>query len=117
MVVAVAILGVSLGALYSAAGGATRSVAVDEKMAYAVELARSLVANYAVVPPEGLSEAGETNGGFTWQVEATPLAVAEESPLEEGVLQHLRVAVSWPDGERDRSFSLESVVAGTAGEQ
>ncbi len=112
MVVAVAILGMSLGALYQAAGGATRSVAVDEKMTYAVELARSLLANYAVVPLTGMNETGETPGGFAWEVATEPLVLAEDSPLLEGLLQQISVVVTWRDGGRDRSIALASVVAG-----
>ena len=112
MVVAVAILGMSLGALYQAAGGATRTVAVDEKMAYAVELARSLLANYAVVPLAGMNETGETGGGFAWEVVSAPAVLAVDSPLAEGLLQQISVVVSWRDGGRDRSVALQSVVAG-----
>ena len=112
MVVAVAILGMSLGALYQAAGGATRTVAVDEKMAYAVELARSLLASNAVVPLAGLQETGETAGGFAWEVVAAPTVLAEGSLLPEGLLQHISVVVAWRDAGRDRSIELESVVAG-----
>jgi general secretion pathway protein I len=112
MVVAVAILGMSLGAIYQAAGGATRTVAVDEKMAYAVELARSLLANYAVVPLAGMDETGATEGGFTWQVASEPVVLAVDSPLPEGLLQGIDVVVSWRDGGRDRAVALQSVVAG-----
>lgn len=107
-----AILGMSLGALYQAAGGATRTVAMDEKTAYAVELARSLLANYAVVPLAGMNETGETEGGFTWDVVAAPVAIAVDSPLAEGLLQQIDVVVSWRDGGRDRTVALQSVVAG-----
>ena len=112
MVVAVAILGMSLAALYRAAGGATRIVGIDEKTAYGVELARSLVANHAVVSIDGMSETGETGGGFTWSVVAQPAVLAEESPLTEGILQHLRVVVTWSDAGKEREVALESVVAG-----
>ena len=117
MIVAVAILGIVLGGLYRVAGGATRTVAVDEKTVYAVELARSLLALHSAVPPEGLSDAGETDGGFSWRVLAEPLQFPGEVDLEEGQLQTLRVAVSWVDGEREREFALDSVVAGLEQEE
>ena len=112
MVVAVAILGMSLAALYQAAGGATRIAMIDQKMAYGVELARSLLANYAMVPLTGLNEAGETEGGFAWQVVAAPVTLQEGSPLAQGSLQQINVAVRWRDGDRERQVALESVVAG-----
>ena len=62
MMVAIAILALSLGALYQATSGATRNVRGDEKYAFGVELAQSLLANYAVVPLGGISKQGETAG-------------------------------------------------------
>ena len=44
MLVAMSILAMSLGALYQAVSGATRNVRSDERYAYAIELARSLIA-------------------------------------------------------------------------
>ena len=64
MVVAMAILAMSLGIMYQAVGGATRNVRADEKYAYAVELARSLLASNAQVPKSGLDVKGETQGDF-----------------------------------------------------
>lgn len=112
MVVAMAILAISLSVLYRVAGGATRTVSVDEKMTYAVELARSLLTLHKMVPPAGVESAGETSGGFSWQVLSAPLELEEDSPFAEGQLQAVRVDVMWPDGERQRSFTLHSVVAG-----
>ncbi len=112
MVVAVAILGFSLGALYQAAGGATGIVRVDEQRSYAVELARSLIAVYAAVPREGLNQTGKTGGGFIWQVVAEPEVLPEGSVLQAGQLQRVNVTVSWEDGRKERKVSLDSVVAG-----
>jgi general secretion pathway protein I len=112
MIVAVAILAMSLGALYQAAGGATRSIGVDEKMTYAVELARSLRDNHAVVPISGINEKGETSGGFVWRVEAQPLAIGDGAAVSEGTLQQLHVEVTWPDGQTTRRFALDGVAVG-----
>ena len=112
MLVAIAILAMSLSAMYQVAGGATRTVGVDEKLVYGVELARSLRALYAVVPSTGLSESGETDGGFRWEVTATPLPLPGQLPLQEGQLQTLDVRVQWGDGERDREFALQSIATG-----
>lgn len=111
MVVAIAILAISLGVLYRAAGGATRNVALDEKYAYAVELAQSLVADNALVPVSGVSRAGETAGGYRWQVQSQPVATQTDG-LVEGALQQLTVSVGWSDGNKQREFTLYSVVEG-----
>ncbi len=112
MVVTMAILGLALGALYQAASGATRNVRADQRYAYAVELARSLVADNSIVPTSGLNREGETSGGFRWTAAATPVPRSAESPVGNGRLQNLRVSVSWPDGRRWREVVLYSVVAG-----
>ena len=111
MVVAIAILGLTLGALYQAVSGATRNVRTDEKYAYGVELARSLLAMNAVVPVSGKNTSGETEGGFSWQVVAIPAAV-EGGSLRPGALQDIEVVVGWEDGRKKRLVRLHSVVAG-----
>ena len=116
MVVAVAIMAISLSVLYRAAGGATRSVGVDEKMVYAVELARSLVALNKLVPASGMRDEGETEGGFQWEVQAEPVVLQDPAPLEAGQLQYLSVTVRWPDGFKERQFVLNSIVAGERAE-
>jgi general secretion pathway protein I len=112
MVVAMAILGLTLGALYQASTAATRNVRTDERYAYAVELARSLVADNSVVPVGGLTRRGETAGGFAWTVEARPAPRTRDSRLPPGLLQLLAVEVSWSEGGGRRRVRLDSVVAG-----
>lgn len=111
MVVAIAILALSLGALYQATSGATRNIRSDERYAFGVELARSLLADSAQVPLQGRSNAGETQGGFRWRVETRPLDF-DNSALLAGQLQRIQVTVSWDDGTRERQVVLDSVVEG-----
>ncbi len=113
MVVAIAILGLSLGALYQSVSGATRIVRSDEKYAYGVELARSLLASHERVPAAGAHDRGETAGGFSWAVTASPLTLTG-TDLEPGSLQEIEVVVSWPDGLQRRRVVLNSFVAGIA---
>jgi general secretion pathway protein I len=112
MLVAIAILGIALGALYQAAGGATRNVRIDERYAYAVELARSLLADSAIVSVNGEQRRGETAGGFVWRVDARPLPQARDARLPPGLLQEIEVGVSWTDGGRTREVVLNSIVEG-----
>lgn len=111
MLVAMVILGVSLGVLYQAVGGSTRSIAMDEKYSYGVELASSLLADNAVVSVSGLSVQGQTEGGFSWIVEASPLSLVGSS-LSTGALQNIEVLVTWHDGGKERRVLLHSVVPG-----
>lgn len=110
MIVAISILSLSLGLLYQAVSGATRNVRTDEKYAYGVELARTLLANYAVVPSSGLNARGETIGEFRWEVQAYPIEVPPS--MQPGSLQAIAVTVSWPDRGNGKSVALHSVVQG-----
>ena len=111
MLVAIAILGLTLGALYNAVSGATRNTRSGEKYLYGVELARSLLADNAVVPSGGVSMEGRTAGEFQWRVRSEPVAPAGDGVLPR--LQTIEVVVSWRDGERVRRVALQSVVEGS----
>ena len=111
MVVAISILALSLAALYQAVSGATRNVRTDERYAYGVELARSLLARNTVVPRSGVSQQGETAGGFSWSVYSNALP-ARGTGLTAGALHELEVVVSWQDGRKRRDIVLNSVVEG-----
>ena len=110
MVVAISILALALGALYQAAGGATRNVRVDEKYAYGVELARSLLADNGSVPASGVNATGEADGGFDWYVTTLPIATGRGSIVP--VLHEIEVGVSWSDGGKRREVVLNSIVEG-----
>jgi len=77
-----------------------------------VELARSLLAVNSQVSLEGMNRAGETEGEFQWRVVARPVNLEENLRMPSGRLQALAVTVSWRDGGRRRSVTLDSVVAG-----
>lgn len=111
MMVAIAILALSLGALYQAVSGATRNVRTAEKYAYGVELARSLVADNSLIAKSGVNLQGKTSGGFSWSVRSSPVQLVN-SRLPRGALHNLDVAVSWQDGVRERQVILSSVVGG-----
>ena len=107
MLVAIAILGIALGVIYQAASGATRNVGADERYAYAVELAQSLLVMHASVPRQGVNDTGETPGGFSWRVYTEERALDLRKPVS---LHDIQVDVAWEDGARSRSVTLNSVV-------
>ena len=111
ILVALSILSMTLGALYQATSGATRNVRNDERYVFGVELARSLLVEYGQVPSEGGSWAGETEGGFFWKVNASPVEISVEVLLP-GTIQAIDIEVAWNDGLRERKFELSSVVEG-----
>lgn len=111
MVVAISILAFSLGALYQATGGATRNASVDEKYAYSVELARSLLVENGTVSASGVNVAGETSGGFKWYVKTKPIEFGRTS-TPDTPLHEIEVGVSWIDTGKRREVVLNSVAEG-----
>jgi general secretion pathway protein I len=109
MLVAISILGLTLGTLYQAVSGATRNVRTDERYTYSVELARSVLANNAVVPARGVNKAGETAGGFRWRVVSRPVPGAGPRNTF-AQLRQIEVTVAWDEGSRTREVALHSVV-------
>lgn len=111
MLVAVSILALALAVIYQAASGATRNVRTDERYAYAVELARSLLAVHSKVPASGVDAQGETAGQFSWRVNSNPVDLPGNR-LPAGSLHEIQAAVSWRDGRKKRELVLHSVVEG-----
>ncbi|RLQ23683.1 prepilin-type N-terminal cleavage/methylation domain-containing protein [Seongchinamella sediminis] len=109
MLVAISILALALGSLYQAASGATRNVRTSERYAYGVELARSLLADHAMVDSGGVNTAGETAGGYQWRVQSQ-LRDLGRGDLRGVQLHDLEVGVAWFDGSKRREIVLNSVV-------
>jgi len=116
MVVAIAILGLALASLYQAASGATRNVRTSERYAYGIELARSLLADNAMVAAGGVDKAGETSGGYEWRVQSSPVDL-ERMGMGRAQLHNLEVGVAWFDGSKRREIVLNSVVEGYRNER
>lgn len=107
MMVAVSILGISLGLLYQAAGGAARTVNISEEYAYAVMVAQTVLADHSTVMPGGESDSGVTEDGFRWQISSNPVVInAEDEPR----LHNVRVTVTWGLGRTPRQYNLDSIV-------
>jgi general secretion pathway protein I len=111
MVVALVMLALALGALYQAASGATRNVRIDEKHAYAVEFARSLLADNSAVPATGINANGKAGADFTWYVRTAPVELGRASAAVP-LLHQIEVGVGWEDGGKRREVTLNSVVEG-----
>ena len=112
MLVALVILGLALGALYRGAAGATRNVGADEKYAYGVELARSVLANHGRVPEAGINVGGETDGEYRWYARSSPVFLVGQNAA--APLHEIEVGVNWMDGLRRRAIVLHSVVEAEA---
>lgn len=112
LLVAFAIMAMSLGLLYRAAGGSVRSVGDAERHEYAVALAESLMASYDVIPAEGANGSGET-AGLRWQLRTEPYAQTVATSVKDinvPPLHQLTVQVSWGDVTRPRQIQLVTLL-------
>ena len=108
LLVAFAIMAMSLGLLYRAAGGSARNAGDTERHVHAVMLAESLLASYDAVPERGLSGQGES-AGFSWQVRTQPFATQLKGP-NIAPLHQLNVRVAWGDAGQSRQVELTTVL-------
>ncbi|MFZ4480371.1 MAG: type IV pilus modification PilV family protein [Rhodoferax sp.] len=108
MLVAFAIMAMSLGLLYRVAGGSASHVSDAVQHQNAAWLAESLLNRQSSVRASGWNEDGES-AGFKWQVRSRPYQSGINSPLAVP-LHEVRVAVSWTAGSRPGQFDLVTLL-------
>jgi len=108
VLVAFAILAMSLGVLYQAFGGSLRNLSVAGEYTSAMIVAESKLAEVAdQVPLRQGSEQGEENG-FRWKVDVLPYEELEDLPRSFKPYR-VHVEVRWGDGGRQRSYVLDTL--------
>lgn len=118
VVVALAIAAIALTALFQSGSAGLLSAAVAARVVEATERAQSHLAAFgraAAVTEEDRS--GEDGGGYRWRLRAAPVARhAADEPATAGaeplVLYAVDVTISWDDGGRRRSVTLQSLRLG-----
>lgn len=105
LLVAFAIMALSLGMLYRASGGSVRQISDVELQQRAAVLAKSLLALNDAVPETGWNEAGES-AGFAWRVRSAPYPTPVNGP-NVPMLHQISVTINWTDVERGRLRELE----------
>lgn len=108
VLVAFAIMAMSLGLIYRVAGGSARHVADAAQSQHAAWLAESLLASRSSVSAEGWNEDGES-AGFTWRVRSSPLT-SGESNLQAIRLHEIRLAIQWTAGSRPGQIDLVTLL-------
>jgi general secretion pathway protein I len=116
MLVAMAILALSLGVLYQAAAGSTRNVRIDERYTYAVQIAQSLLAEHPSLLPEGINAAGRVSD-FQWRLQSSTVESPMQAPAPSDEfaptvdLLQLDAVVRWegPDGREVRLVTIVPV--------
>lgn len=110
ILVALAIMAISLGMIYRATGSNARSVGDLDRYQYAVQLAQSIMESRDSVYESGWNEAGESNG-YHWSVQSAPYKTDVGESPNIPLLHQVHITVSWAEGERARSFELDTLRA------
>jgi general secretion pathway protein I len=108
LLVALAIMGFSLGMLYQATGGTLRSVGDTEQYLRASILAQSVLNSRDSVSAAGWNEAGRS-AGLSWRVSSTayPTDVTSSNATE---LQKVVVLVAWTDRRGVHEVTLDTLL-------
>lgn len=108
LLVAFAIMAMSLGLLYRVAGGSARHVADVVQHQQATWLAESLLASRGNVGATGWNEDGES-AGFKWQVRSSPYSSGVKGP-QVVPLHAIRLSISWTAGSRPGQLDLVTLL-------
>ena len=108
LLVAFAIMAMSLGLLYRVAGGSARHVSDAAQSQQAAWLAESLLASHSSVRAEGWNEAGET-AGFKWQVRSSPFNSGINTP-QVVPMHEIRLSIHWTAGSRPGQIDLVTLL-------
>jgi general secretion pathway protein I len=109
LLVAFAIMGISLGLLYRSSGSSVSNVGKIERQQHAIVLAESLLDSRDAVGPTGWNESGES-GGMSWKVSSERYATPVESEDPKAIpLHEIVLVVSWEDSGRVQKIDLRTL--------
>ncbi len=108
LLVAFAILAMSLGLIYRSMGESARNANELASYQQASLLADGILTAQESVNPGGWSESG-VSGQFRWEVMSKPFVVPNDT-LPVLRLHQISVVVSWLDFERNRVFRIETLL-------
>ena len=112
LLVAFAIMAMSLGLLYRVAGGSARNVTDAVQYQQAVWLAESLLASRSSVLADGWNEEGES-AGFQWRVQSTLFkggAASGISNPQAVPLHTINLHIAWSGGSRPGQLNLVTLL-------
>lgn len=108
LLVAFAIMAMSIGLLYRVAGGSARNTSAVSQQQQATWLAGSILASQTSVGAQGWNEGGE-DGLFKWQVRSQPyssdLRGAQLVPLH-----RIKLTLSWTNDSHQSQLELETLL-------
>lgn len=106
LLVALAIMGISLASLYQATGGSIHAAGLIDRQAKAMLLAESLLAQQDTVLPGGWHDHGQWQD-YTWSVSSTPLL---PGGAQQVALHRVEMQVGWRDGGRLREIRVATLL-------
>lgn len=108
LLVAFAIMAMSIGLLYRMAGGSARNTTDVVLQQQAVWLAESILAGRNSVRPEGWNEDGESNA-YKWQVRSQRFDSGVTGP-DIVALHRIELLVTWVAGSRPGQLALTTLL-------
>ena len=108
ILVAFAIMAMSLGLLYRVSGGSARNVADAAQSQHAAWLAESLLAGRSSVLADGWNEDGES-AGFKWQARSSPFNSDVNNP-QAVPLHEIRLIIQWTAGSRPGQIEIVTLL-------
>lgn len=107
LLVAFAIMALSIGLLYRMAGGSARNITDAALAQNAGVLAESILASRTSVGPQGWAEEGET-AGFSWSVQSSRYGEPKAPPSFN--LHEVRLTIRWSGGSRPGLLELVTLL-------
>ncbi len=108
VLVAFAIMAMSLGLIYRVTGGSVRNVTDTAQAQQAAWLAESLLASHSSLLPEGWNQDGES-AGFKWQARSSLYASGTNTP-QAVPLHEIRISIQWTAGSRPGQLNVVTLL-------
>lgn len=107
LLVAFAIMAISLGVLYRAMGSSVRNVGDLDLRQQATLVAESALDRVSGVPPAGLALSGGV-GGMDWSIQTRPFEAGSSDPAAPK-LHEVQVVVSWSERGEPKQLVLQTL--------
>ena len=107
ILVAFAIMAISLGVLYRATGSSVRNVGDLELRQMATSVAESTLQRVEAVPPNGLAQSGNV-GNISWSLQSRPFETSVTDPRAPK-LHEVLVTVGWVERGEPRQIEFTTL--------
>lgn len=109
LLVAMAVMGLSLAMIYQVDVGVLRGVGDQTAHQRATVLAQSLLDARDAVPAAGWHEQGQ-DAGYSWSVASTPLPLPQGLDAKTPVLHEVAITVRWQGRQGPRELALTTLL-------